>query len=321
MPASMAASVRATPPTHVAENRARMAAALGVEPHRFLTAYRSTRRRSWSRETPWTPEARPRADAIVTRMRALAIGVRTADCGPVLLADPRARVIGAAHAGWRGALSGVVEATVDAMERLGAERERIRAVLGPMIRQPNYEVGPDLIARFAAEDPASDRFFAPAPRDGHALFDLAGYVAARLARAGVRQSRTSVCAPMRTRAVFQLPPRHAPCRSRLRPPHQRDRAGRPNSVCGKSIGHWPDSRNIASPLVYTANCWYCSKKPRDKAPDSCCQPLAATCIRSASSCARAQESGMAGNNGAIKLVAGNSNPVLAGAIGDYLGTR
>ena len=101
----------------------------------------------------------------------------TADCGPILLADPEARVIGAAHAGWRGALTGVVDATIAAMERLGAERGRIRAALGPMIRQPNYEVGPDLIARFAADDAASERFFAPAARDGHALFDLAGYVA------------------------------------------------------------------------------------------------------------------------------------------------
>src|SRR6202035_5133333 len=136
-------------------------------------------------ETPWPPQARPRADAIVTRMRALAIGVTTADCGPVLLADPQAGVIGAAHAGWRGALSGVIEATADAMERLGAKRGQIRAVIGPMIRQANYEVGPDLIARFAAEDLASNRFFAPAARDGHAMFDLAGYIGARVTRAGI----------------------------------------------------------------------------------------------------------------------------------------
>jgi hypothetical protein len=120
-------------------------------------------------------------------MPGLAIGVSTADCGPVLLADPQARVIGAAHSGWRGALFGVVEATVAAMERLGAARERIRAALGPMIRQPNYEVGPDLIARFAAEDPGSAGFFAPAQRPEHALFDLGGYVAARLRRAGIAQ--------------------------------------------------------------------------------------------------------------------------------------
>jgi hypothetical protein len=172
---------------HVAENRARMAAAVGVEPSRFLTCYQIHSPQVVVAEAPWTPETRPRADAIVTRMRALAIGVSTADCGPVLLADPRAHVIGAAHAGWRGALAGVVEAAVEAMERLGAARGQIRAVIGPMIRQPNYEVGPDLIARFAAEDPASNRFFATAARQNHAMLDLAGYIGSRLTRAGITQ--------------------------------------------------------------------------------------------------------------------------------------
>lgn len=171
----------------VIENRARMAAALGVEPGRLLTAYQSHSPRVVVAEAPWTSEARPQADAIVTRMRALAIGVTTADCGPVLLADPRTGVIGAAHAGWRGALTGILEATIAAMERLGASRRQIRAAIGPMIRQANYEVGPDLVARFRAEDPASSRFFAPASRDAHAMFDLAGYVAARLQRAGVTE--------------------------------------------------------------------------------------------------------------------------------------
>jgi len=169
----------------VAENRARMAAALGVEPHRFLTAYQIHSPNVVVAEAAWTGETRPHADAIVTRMRALAIGVTTADCGPILFADPQAGVIGAAHAGWRGALTGVVEATVEAMERLGARRGEIRAAIGPMIRQSNYEVGADLMSRFAAEDRASNRFFSAAQRDGHALFDLAGYVAERLARAGV----------------------------------------------------------------------------------------------------------------------------------------
>jgi YfiH family protein len=172
---------------HVAENRARMAGALGVEPRRFLTLYQIHSPNVVVAEAPWTADERPRADAIVTRMRALAIGVTTADCGPVLFADPQAGVIGAAHAGWRGALGGVVEATVAAMERLGAGRGHIRAAIGPMIRQCNYEVGSDLIARFAAEDRASSRFFAPASRDGHALFNLSGYIAGRLARAGVTQ--------------------------------------------------------------------------------------------------------------------------------------
>jgi polyphenol oxidase len=178
----------------VAENRARMAAALAVEPHRLLTAYQIHSPDVVVAEAPWAAEARPRADAIVTRVAGLAIGVSTADCGPVLFADPHARVVGAAHAGWRGALTGVIEATVAAMERLGAARDRIRAALGPMIRQHNYEVGPDFIARFAAEDKASAQFFGATAREGHALFDLAGYIAARLDRAGVRQIEdTALC--------------------------------------------------------------------------------------------------------------------------------
>ena len=171
---------------HVAENRARMAAALNVAPDRLLTAYQIHSPHVVVAETPWPMQARPRADAIVTRTPGLAIGVSTADCGPILLADPVARVVGAAHAGWRGALAGVVEATIVAMEQLGAERGRIRAALGPMIRQDNYEVGPDLITRFADKDKGSESFFRPAARDGHAYFDLGGYIAARLSRAGLR---------------------------------------------------------------------------------------------------------------------------------------
>jgi YfiH family protein len=171
----------------VVENRARMAAALGVEPRRLLTAYQTHSPKVIVAEAPWTTEGRPQADAIVTRMRALAVGVTTADCGPILFVDPRAGVIGAAHAGWRGALTGVIEATIAAMERLGAAQSQIRAAIGPMIRQSNYEVGPDLVARFRAEDPAASRFFAPGTRDGHAMFDLAGYIAARLKRAGISE--------------------------------------------------------------------------------------------------------------------------------------
>jgi YfiH family protein len=115
----------------------------------------------------------------------LAIGVSTADCGPVLLADAEARVIGAAHAGWRGALTGVIESTVAAMEKLGARRSRIAAAAGPMIRQQNYEVGQDLLDRFVALEPNTVRFFKPAKRPGHAMFDLAGYIASRLRRAEI----------------------------------------------------------------------------------------------------------------------------------------
>jgi polyphenol oxidase len=172
-------------PEKVGENRARMAAALGVSPERFLTAYQIHSPDVIVAEQPWPPEQRPRADAIVTRTPKLAIGVSTADCGPVLFADPDARVIGAAHAGWRGALTGVLEATIGAMEKLGARRERISVALGPMIRQPSYDVGPEFVERFTNEDAGNARFFKPSKRAGHAMFDLAGYIAARLARAGI----------------------------------------------------------------------------------------------------------------------------------------
>ena len=172
-------------PANVAENRARMAAALGVPPDRLLTAYQIHSPDVVVADQPWTRDSRPRADAIVTRTRALAIGISTADCGPLLLADAEARVIGAAHAGWRGALTGVIEAAVAAMEKLGAERSRIAAALGPTIRQPNYEVGPEFVERFLAADADNARFFAPSERAGHALFDLTGYIADRLQRAGI----------------------------------------------------------------------------------------------------------------------------------------
>jgi hypothetical protein len=174
-------------PERVAANRARMAAALGVPPDRLLTAYQVHSPDVVTIERPWEPQERPRADAIVTGVPGLAVGVTTADCGPVLLADAGAGVIGAAHAGWRGAAAGVLEATIAAMEKRGADRSRIVAALGPMIRQDNYEVGPEFIARFRADDPANERFFRSSVTDGHARFDLAGYIAARLAAAGIRE--------------------------------------------------------------------------------------------------------------------------------------
>ncbi|MPZ38244.1 MAG: peptidoglycan editing factor PgeF [Rhizobiales bacterium] len=173
-------------PEHVAENRARMATALGVQPERFLTAYQIHSPDVVTVEQPWTPDARPRADALVTRTPGIAIGVSTADCGPILFSDADARVIGAAHAGWRGAFTGVIEATVAAMERCGAHRNNIIAATGPMIRQPNYEVGPEFVARFKADSAVNQRFFTPSAKDGHAMFDLAGYIAAHLANAGIR---------------------------------------------------------------------------------------------------------------------------------------
>lgn len=172
-------------PAKVSENRARMAAALGVVPERLLTAHQIHSPDVVVAEEPWTHEGRPRADAIVTRIPGMAVGVSTADCGPLLFADPEAGVVGAAHAGWRGALTGVIEATLAAMEKLGAKRARIAAALGPTIRQANYEVGPEFLERFLAADPANVRFFSPSKREHHAMFDLGGYIADRLARVGI----------------------------------------------------------------------------------------------------------------------------------------
>ncbi len=127
----------------------------------------------------------PAADAIVTRAEGLAIGVTAADCGPILLVDPTARVIGAAHAGWKGALTGIVESTIDAMEKLDAERGGIVAAIGPLIRQHSYEVGGEFIERFLAADAENAPYFIPAARQGHAMFDLAGFIRVRLENAGV----------------------------------------------------------------------------------------------------------------------------------------
>jgi YfiH family protein len=172
-------------PEKIAENRARIAAALGVAPDRLLTAYQVHSPDVVVAEAPWTQANRPRADAIVTRTPALAIGVSTADCGPLLLADGQAGVVGAVHAGWRGALTGVIEAAVTAMENLGAKRAHIAAALGPTIRQPNYEVGAEFVERFIAAEPVNARFFAPSARSGHAMFDLTGYIVERVQRAGI----------------------------------------------------------------------------------------------------------------------------------------
>lgn len=174
-------------PDKVAENRARMAANLGVTPDHFLTAYQIHSPTVVVADAPWTHGNRPRADSIVTRTPGLAIGVSTADCGPLLFADSKAQVIGAAHAGWRGAFDGVIEATVAAMEKLGADRKRIVAALGPAISQTNYEVGPEFVERFVAADAGNARFFQTSERPGHARFDLKAYIASRMQTAGIME--------------------------------------------------------------------------------------------------------------------------------------
>jgi hypothetical protein len=172
-------------PDKVRENRARMAAAVGVAPTHLVSCYQIHSPNVIVATEPWTRETAPRADAIVTKTPGLAIGVSTADCGPILFADAEVGVIGAAHAGWKGALTGVLEATVAEMEKLGAARQRVSAAIGPLIRQPNYEVGDEFVDRFTAADAANKTFFVPADRPGHAMFDLPGYIRSRLERAEI----------------------------------------------------------------------------------------------------------------------------------------
>jgi hypothetical protein len=172
-------------PDHVAENRRRMATRIGVAPENFLSVWQIHSPDAVVATGRWENASRPRADAIVTQTEGLALGVTAADCGPILFVDPNARVIGAAHAGWKGALTGVLESTVEAMEKLGAERGGIVAAIGPLIRQPSYEVGGEFVERFIEADAENTAFFLPAERAGHAMFDLAGFIRMRLENAGV----------------------------------------------------------------------------------------------------------------------------------------
>lgn len=176
----------------VEENRARVSAWFGAEPHRLATLHQVH-----------SPDAvivdgsydgtRAEADALVTATPGLVIGVLSADCGPVLFADAEAGVIGAAHAGWKGALGGVLESTIEAMISLGARRDRISASLGPSISRRNYEVGTEFVERFLERDPAYAVFFSPSAREGHAMFDLPGLTTKRLTDAGVTAENLDLC--------------------------------------------------------------------------------------------------------------------------------
>ncbi|MGE8125795.1 peptidoglycan editing factor PgeF [Methylobacterium sp. NPDC080182] len=174
-------------PERVAENRARMCAQLGLTRDRLVSLYQVHSADVVTVEAPFAAE-RPKADAMVTRVPGLALGIATADCGPILFADPENGVVGAAHAGWKGALTGVIGATVSAMEALGARRSRIVAVLGPTIGQASYEVGPDFVARFGSDAPGMERFLGPGARPGHAQFDLPGFILARLGEAEIGEA-------------------------------------------------------------------------------------------------------------------------------------
>lgn len=172
----------------VAENRRRIADALGVAPSHFLSLHQVHSAIAVRVDEPWTGE-RPQADALVTTTRGLALSALSADCAPVLLADDQAGVIGAAHAGWRGAVGGVLEACVTEMVRAGAEPTSIVAAIGPCIRQPSYEVGPDFLEAMRAADVDSLPFFRSGSGD-RLKFDLPGYCRLRLSRAGVTMIET-----------------------------------------------------------------------------------------------------------------------------------
>ena len=167
------------------ENRARVAHAIGADPARLVSLYQIHSATAVRVEAPWQPGQGPRADALATDRPGIALGVITADCAPVLFADATAGVVGAAHAGWRGALAGVLEATLDAMATLGADAARIVAAIGPCIAQASYEVAAVMRDAVLARDAERACYFADGARQGHWQFDLAGYCAERLRGAGV----------------------------------------------------------------------------------------------------------------------------------------
>ncbi|PWB83829.1 MAG: peptidoglycan editing factor PgeF [Methylocystaceae bacterium] len=168
-------------PSRVAENRARMARRLAAEADRLLVPYQIHSSEALYVDAPWEADARPRCDGLVTDQAALALGVTGADCGMLLFADARAGVVGACHAGWKGALTGMIEATVAAMETRGARRADVHVALGPAIGPKSYEVGAEFVERFVSVDARHARFFAPSTRAGHAMFDLPSFIESRVA--------------------------------------------------------------------------------------------------------------------------------------------
>ena len=173
-------------PEAVLQNRARAAAHFDASPERLLTGYQIHSAIAVVADAPWAE--RPEADAVVSRTPGLVLGALAADCAPVLLADPEARVIAAVHAGWRGAIGGVIEAAVQQMAGLGARPDRILAAVGPCIGQPSYEVGLEFLETFTRDAPGSERFFAPGRGPDKRQFDLPGFVLGRLAAAGIAKA-------------------------------------------------------------------------------------------------------------------------------------
>lgn len=169
----------------VVENRARALRQAGLQPESLATAYQVHSARVGVVESDWPKDDRPEVDGLVTKTRGVTLGILTADCVPVLFADPEAGVIGAAHAGWKGAVTGILPETVEAMIKLGARRDRIQAGVGPAIAQKSYEVGPEFPKAFLELDPANGRYFTTSTRCRHFMFDLIGFVRDELERLGL----------------------------------------------------------------------------------------------------------------------------------------
>lgn len=179
--------------SNVVENRSRVANYFGLDSTSLISPYQIHSSDVVEVRDPWEEGYRPKVDALVTSNPNIAIGILTADCGPVLLADRENRVIGAAHAGWKGATGGVLDNTVSAMETIGAERENIIAILGPTISQENYEVGPEFVDRLIDIHPDNQDYLVESEKPDHAMFDLPAYVIARLTIAGVKAFWTEHC--------------------------------------------------------------------------------------------------------------------------------
>lgn len=188
----------------VLENRTRVATWLGTQEPRLLTVYQIHSAEAVNVKAPWVRGDAPKADGMATNIPGLALGVLAADCAPVLFADASAGVIGSAHAGWKGALGGVVESVVALMETLGAKRARIRTAIGPCIRQASYEVGPEFRARFLEYAGENAVWFVPSARTDHWQFDLPGYVRARLVAAGVEVDAVGACTYEDEKGLFSF---------------------------------------------------------------------------------------------------------------------
>lgn len=187
---------------NVATNRARAMAMIEVAPESLVTVRQEHTPRAVVVENAWRHDDAPVADAMVTDRPGVVLGILTADCAPVLLADGRGGVVGAAHAGWKGALGGVLDTVVATMTERGAKADRIVAAVGPCIAQRSYEVGPEFPAPFLAADGDNAIFFAPSRRSGHHLFDLPGYITRRLAKLGVGVVVRTPCDTLREEGRF-----------------------------------------------------------------------------------------------------------------------